>query len=93
MKQKGSFKQQKLQQSLQAKKENLKAFAKKNSRKLKDLTHMIPVPYKVMGDHQIPSPYKVWGTIRVPDHYKVPTVDSNHEDTAHWQLQGSHSGF
>ena len=38
------------------------------------------------------SPYKVWGTKRVIDSYKVPAVDSNYEDTSHWQSQGSRSG-
>ena len=33
------------------------------------------------------------GVIRVIDSYKVPAVDSNHEDTSNWQLQGSCSGL
>ena len=47
----------------------------------------------VIDSYKVPTHHiRYWGTIRVIDSYKVPTVDSNHEDTSHWQLQGSRSG-
>ena len=56
------------------------------------------IPYKVWGtiSHwQVQGshiPYEVWGTIIVIDSHKVPAMDSNHENTWHWQLQGYCSG-
>ena len=43
----------------------------------------------LQGSHM---PYKVWGTLSIIDSYRIPALDSNHEDTSQWQLQGSRSG-